>query len=149
MISSDSSTERRIPDSKVDGTNMGPICVLSAPDGPHVGPRNLAFRDNTCYRKCHYLERSMWYKHRIIFRRLSVLFQFQSTNVVYNYLGSLKIETCLDAYFVVTGSTASYYYMTTCSATSDHKVGTRSTLASKRLLHCLHYPSQWPRSMSP
>ena len=29
------------PDSKVHGTNMGPTWVLSAPDGPHVGPMNL------------------------------------------------------------------------------------------------------------
>ena len=32
------------PDSKVHGANMGPIWLLSAPDGPHVGPRNLAIR---------------------------------------------------------------------------------------------------------
>ena len=30
------------PESKVHGTNMGPIWVLSAPDGPHVGPMDLA-----------------------------------------------------------------------------------------------------------
>ena len=30
------------PDSKVNGANMGPTWVLSAPDGPHVGPMNLA-----------------------------------------------------------------------------------------------------------
>ena len=29
------------PDSKVPGTNMGPTWVLSAPDGPRVGHRNL------------------------------------------------------------------------------------------------------------
>ena len=33
------------PDSKVHGANMGPTWVLSAPDGPHVGPMNLAIRD--------------------------------------------------------------------------------------------------------
>ena len=32
------------PDSKVHGANMGPIWVLSAPDGPHVGPMSLAVR---------------------------------------------------------------------------------------------------------
>ena len=32
------------PDSKVHGANMGPIWVLSAPDGPHIGPMNLAIR---------------------------------------------------------------------------------------------------------
>ena len=36
-----------IPDSKVYGANMGPTWVLSAPDGPHVGPMNLAIRDAT------------------------------------------------------------------------------------------------------
>ena len=29
------------PDSKVHGANMRPTWVLSAPDGPHVGPMNL------------------------------------------------------------------------------------------------------------
>ena len=33
------------PDSKVHGANMGPTWVLSAPDGPHVGPINLAIRE--------------------------------------------------------------------------------------------------------
>ena len=32
------------PDSKIHGANMGPTWVLSAPDGPHVGPMNLAIR---------------------------------------------------------------------------------------------------------
>ena len=32
------------PDSKVLGANMGPTWVLSVPDGPHVGPMNLAIR---------------------------------------------------------------------------------------------------------
>ena len=32
------------PDDKLNGANMGPTWVLSAPDGPHVGPMNLAIR---------------------------------------------------------------------------------------------------------
>ena len=32
------------PDNKVHGASMGPTWVLSAPDGPHVGPMNLAIR---------------------------------------------------------------------------------------------------------
>ena len=32
----------RFPDSKAHGANMGPTWVLSAPDGPHVVPKNLA-----------------------------------------------------------------------------------------------------------
>ena len=35
---------RIYPDSKIHGANMGPTWVLSAPDGPHVGPMNLAIR---------------------------------------------------------------------------------------------------------
>ena len=35
-----------IPDNKVHGANMGPTWVLSAPDGPHVVPMNLANRDD-------------------------------------------------------------------------------------------------------
>ena len=38
---------RHLPDSKVHGTNMRPTWVLSAPDGPHVGPMNLAIRVHT------------------------------------------------------------------------------------------------------
>ena len=39
-----------VPDSKVHGTNMGPTWVLSAPDGPHVGPMNLVIRgDLFCF----------------------------------------------------------------------------------------------------
>ena len=34
--------KQNYPDSKVHGANMGPTWVLSAPDGPHVGPMNLA-----------------------------------------------------------------------------------------------------------
>ena len=34
----------RSPDIKVHGAKMGPTWVLSAPDGPHVGPMNLAIR---------------------------------------------------------------------------------------------------------
>ena len=34
------------PDNKVHGVNMGTIWVLSAPDGPHVGPMNLASRED-------------------------------------------------------------------------------------------------------
>ena len=33
-------------DSKVNGANIRPTWVLSAPDGPHVGPTNLTIREN-------------------------------------------------------------------------------------------------------
>ena len=35
----------QLPYSKVHGANMGLTWVLSAPDGPHVGPMNLAIRE--------------------------------------------------------------------------------------------------------
>ena len=31
-----------LPDSKVNGANLGPTWVLPAPDGPHIGPMILA-----------------------------------------------------------------------------------------------------------
>ena len=37
-------SKRHVPDSKIHGANMGPTWVLSAPDGPHVGPMNFAIR---------------------------------------------------------------------------------------------------------
>ena len=46
LFSSDTAQpDMNIPDSKVHGSNMGPTWVLSDPDGPHVGPMNLAIRD--------------------------------------------------------------------------------------------------------
>ena len=44
-----------IPDSKVHGASMGPTWILSAPDGPHVGPMNLAIRD-VCQNLQHWLQ---------------------------------------------------------------------------------------------
>ena len=41
-----------IPDSKVHVANMGPTWVLSAPDGPHVGPMNFAIWDTIWMAKC-------------------------------------------------------------------------------------------------
>ena len=38
------SYKQTVPDSKVHGANVGPTWVLSAPDGLHVGPMNLAIR---------------------------------------------------------------------------------------------------------
>ena len=35
------------PENKVHGANMGPTWVLSAPDGPHVGPMSIAIGDST------------------------------------------------------------------------------------------------------
>ena len=42
------------PDSKVHGANMMPAWILSAPDGPHVGPMNLAIREVPVSHACIY-----------------------------------------------------------------------------------------------
>ena len=39
-------------DSLVHGANMGPTWVLSAPDGPHVGPMKLAIREVYQFSRC-------------------------------------------------------------------------------------------------
>ena len=39
-----------VPESKVQGANMGPTWVLSSPDGPHVGPMNFAIRGVSWWR---------------------------------------------------------------------------------------------------
>ena len=49
------------PDSKVHGANMRPIWVLSAPDGPHVGPMNFAIRVDTWYPIKIWTALAMWY----------------------------------------------------------------------------------------
>ena len=42
-------TSINFSDSKVHGANMGLTWVLSSPDGPHVGPMNLAIWVGHCY----------------------------------------------------------------------------------------------------
>ena len=39
------------PESKVHGAIIGPTWVLSAPDGPHEGPMNLAIRRGAILRR--------------------------------------------------------------------------------------------------
>ena len=41
----DRSWNNGIPDSKIHGANMGPTWVLSAPDGPHIGPMKFSIWD--------------------------------------------------------------------------------------------------------
>ena len=44
-------TSQNYPDSKVNGANMWPTWILSAPDGPHIGYMNLAIRVHGCVSK--------------------------------------------------------------------------------------------------
>ena len=60
-------------DSNVHDANMGPTWVLSAPDGPHVGPMNLAIRVFIiCNLVNHNLGKNtdLWKKHYIIWPHL-------------------------------------------------------------------------------
>ena len=45
-----------LPDNKFHGANMGPTWILSVPDGPHVGPVNLAIRADI-----HNVKRTFWF----------------------------------------------------------------------------------------
>ena len=42
------------PDSKVHGADMGPTWVLSAPDGPHIGPNEPCYRGSYYCIACEY-----------------------------------------------------------------------------------------------
>ena len=52
-----------VPDSKVHWANMGPTWVLSAPDGPYVGPTNLAIR--MCYQWMYSPHFRIWYPNKL------------------------------------------------------------------------------------
>ena len=43
--------------------SMGPTWVLSAPDGPHVGPMNLAIRDGITHHYHHWMH-YLWHSHK-------------------------------------------------------------------------------------
>ena len=53
MLSPGRDGEHTVPDSKVHGANMGLTWVLPAPDGPHVGPMNLAIGGGGGYLRRH------------------------------------------------------------------------------------------------
>ena len=85
------------PDSKAHGSNMGPTWVLSAPDGSHVGPMNLAIRATHVY---------LWY----------ISIHVISASVFLPHSGRSRLVLCLLWLMVIT-TLASYsatlrYYLT-------------------------------------
>ena len=63
-------TQWHNPESRVHGPNMGPTWVLSAPDGPHVGPMNLAIRE--------------WLEHNMLqFIKYSETHYYQNMEITY------------------------------------------------------------------
>ena len=89
-----------IPDSKVHGANMGPTWVLSAPDGPHIGPMNLAIRDcsitfvldaNGCNRCINYSAKGLLFLNKIsmlcfFIKVLSIRYKFREATYMTNHL---------------------------------------------------------------
>ena len=61
---------RIIPDSKVHGANIGPTWVLSARDGPHVGPVNLAIGDVFLWQCIFLSEKQFLYDYQQIYLML-------------------------------------------------------------------------------
>ena len=83
------------PGSKVHGANMGPSWVLAAPDGPHVGPMNLAIRV--------YLKKQYGLKHPILFikKNLEIYFlvvffsNFYSKCTLPMVWSEIQSQTCI------------------------------------------------------
>ena len=76
-----------IPDSKVHGANMGPTWVLSAPDGPHVGPHELLSGMLPQIRASYGVTRPQHYNDVIMTTMAS---EITSLTVVYSTLYSKK-----------------------------------------------------------
>ena len=77
------------PDSKVHEANMGPTWVLSALDGPHVGPMNLAIRVLIRLHIC-------WNKTTIHKQTCWCIYVYN----VYIYIYSFRYESSVYAFFI-------------------------------------------------
>ena len=82
------------PDSKVHDANMGPTWDLSAPDGPHVGPMNLAIRDVLLSK--HNRSCRLWTHHNSMVDLTSTVIRERraafSTEIFDNYPERLSME---------------------------------------------------------
>ena len=115
----------KYPDSKCHGANMGPTWVLSAPDGPHVGPMNLTIRVG-CTCLCIAIPSITlwvpWQRHRFFRRYISSNFSAVVTTVnhkqnVDNIFKMSKIGKLLNLdYFisVIHGAWEAVYVKMTC-----------------------------------
>ena len=88
---------KTIPDSKDHGANMGPTWILSAPDGPHVGPMNLVIREGTvvCWHPDFIrLHRGSSLPFLVViqnqWKHCSILIQFQTTWALSQYKDCLS-----------------------------------------------------------
>ena len=85
------------PDRKVHGANIGPTWVLSAPDGPHVGPMKLAImvlmgpqwgcmQPAACYTRDVHILNKLNFVHVVIsmwFRKINKTFVHVLADVLY------------------------------------------------------------------
>ena len=85
-------------DSKVHGSNMGPTWVLSAPDGPHVGPMDLTIMVSYT---------SMQYVQGSVERCALKYFVTHPGWVMHIFVRKIKYHWF--RYWFVTGSTPSHY----------------------------------------
>ena len=113
------------PDSKVDGANMGPIWVLLAPGGSHVGPINLVIWDIMSTMKleelrkesfCHYF-REIWQPNHVVMIQQTT--NGHHTNVTYMALS---------------------YHPTRSFIGQSNKDTVHSQLQHNYLLSSLHWP---------
>ena len=70
-----------IPDIKVHGANMGPTWVLSAPDGPHIGPMNFDIR-GAPFGKALYMAELASYCWTSTIRFRDILLSFQTKYLI-------------------------------------------------------------------
>ena len=90
-----SAVQTVFPDSKFHGASMGPTWVLSAPDGPHVGPMNPAIRvvmEVQWWAMC----TLQWHLTSVMVCQITCIFTFNSlSKLMTNEISKLRITCCL------------------------------------------------------
>ena len=87
------SNDDSVPDSKVDETSMGLTWVLSAPDGPHVGPMNLVSGVYWCH---------MGYSSKCCQSVWDIISHFEQSHGIWeNILEIIDIQTKMTFYLTI------------------------------------------------
>ena len=91
------------PDCKVHGANTGPAWILSAPDGPHDGPMNLAIRgtiyaspSRTFHVYSHLVPRGVSSTWRLFLYLLQRLYKTVALNVTLLWVVHVYMECFFD-----------------------------------------------------
>ena len=100
-------TTHTVPDSKVHGANMGPTWVLSAPDGPHAGPMNLAIRGAVPLQGCWFsskFSQNTWHSSPLLGLEMRCFLCGQ----IFIYIWPQSLQRCMQyhviLYHVITAS---------------------------------------------